>query len=251
MSTHIFEREYALWFRIDRPDSGNAIDFRIMDQLEVAVERLHRDESIRAFVLTGTGDYFISGGDLRKFHQIKNAETAMNMAERMQAILTGLEKAPCWTIALINGAAYGGGWETMLACDFCVASDHAKFGFTQGKFYLPPGWGGLTRLVEKVGRSKAILWLAEASVIDAETALQNGLIEYCFHQKELEEKVQEWLKVITRNDRMFIQNLKTNAFISSQHRRENMRKELEPFSHFWVHEEHEIRVQKFLDKEDH
>ncbi len=248
MAAEISKSGQTLWFRIHRPEAKNAVDFEVMDELESAIEQIHSDESIRAFVITGSDDFFISGGDLRKFHQIRDAEPAMKMAERIQIILAGLEKAPCWTISLVNGAAYGGGWELMLACDFVIASSNARFGFTQGKFYLPPGWGGLTRLVEKVGRSKALLWLAETAVIDSKTAVESGLIEYRFEHDQLEQQANKWLKSIIRNDRMFIHNLKSIALNTSVNRRELIRKELEPFSHFWEHDEHRSRVEEFLKR---
>lgn len=250
MPVHIQKQGSLLRLVIDRPESRNAIDFEVMDSLESAVQQIYEDESIRAFLITGSGGFFVSGGDLRKFHQIRDADTAMEMARRIHLILDKLENAPCWTISLVNGAAYGGGWEMMLACDFSVASEKAVIGFTQGKFYLPPGWGGLTRLVEKAGRAKALLWLAEAAVIDAHTALDCGLIEYCYPHDQLEEEISPWLARITKNDRMFINNLKKNALNLSKHRRESIRREIEPFSHFWVHEEHEKRVARFLEKND-
>nr|NIR88008.1 enoyl-CoA hydratase/isomerase family protein [Candidatus Bathyarchaeota archaeon]NIT60327.1 enoyl-CoA hydratase/isomerase family protein [Fodinibius sp.]NIV15058.1 enoyl-CoA hydratase/isomerase family protein [Fodinibius sp.]NIY28909.1 enoyl-CoA hydratase/isomerase family protein [Fodinibius sp.] len=163
---------------INRPKSHNAINFGVMDELEDLLDELEQDSTIRCFILSGSGkETFVSGGDLREFHTIKTAEDAKPMARRMLAILKRIEKLPCWTIAAINGAAYGGGCEMMLAFDFRMATPHATFGFTQGKFYLPPGWGGLTRLVEKVGRSTALLWLAEAKVIDAQTAQRHNLID--------------------------------------------------------------------------
>jgi enoyl-CoA hydratase len=248
MAVEISKSEHVLWLRINRPEAKNAVDFEVMDHLESAVDRIHSDETIRAFVITGTDDHFISGGDLKKFHQIRDAESAMKMAERIHLILAGLEKAPCWTISLVNGAAYGGGWELMLACDFRIASEKAVFGFTQGKFYLPPGWGGLTRLVEKVGRSQALLWLAEAAVIDSQTAHETGLIDFRFEHDELESKTMKWLSSVTRNDRMFIHNLKSIVLNSFVNRREMIRKELEPFSHFWEHDEHRNRVEEFLNR---
>ncbi|MGK7370801.1 MAG: enoyl-CoA hydratase/isomerase family protein, partial [Candidatus Halalkalibacterium sp. M3_1C_030] len=147
----IEEKKHTYWAAINRPDSRNALNFAVMDALEETLDRIESDNSVRAFVLSGTRDHFISGGDLKEFHTIKTAEEAKPMAKRMLSLFKRIEKLPCWTIACINGAAYGGGWETMLAFDFRIASNKATFGFTQGKFYLPPGWGGLTRLVEKVG----------------------------------------------------------------------------------------------------
>lgn len=240
------QRDATLWATIRRPDAHNAINFEIMDKLEETLDRIEKDKSIRAFVLGGSGPTFISGGDLKEFHTIKTAEEAKPMAMRMIQIFQRMERLPCWTIACINGPAYGGGWETMLACDFRIAAHSATFGFTQGKFYLPPGWGGLTRLVERVGRSTALKWLAEAAIIDAADALRHKLIDKVEREDELEDKTWAWAKALSHNDRDFIGNLKKVSMELTPARWEAIQSELEPFTSFWEDERHHERVQKFI-----
>jgi enoyl-CoA hydratase/carnithine racemase len=172
------------------------------------------------------------------------------MARRMLSILKRIEHLPCWSIACVNGAAYGGGCETMLAFDFRVAADSATFGFTQGKFYLPPGWGGLTRLVERVGRPTALKWLAEAAVVDSRTALAKGLVDEVFPAAQLVEETWNMANRMTMNDRDYIAALKKGAFRFSELRWDAIEAELQPFSRFWADERHRQRVEKFLDKDD-
>lgn len=234
---------------IDRPEAHNAINFDVMDELEILLDEIEGDSTIRCFILSGSGDKtFISGGDLREFHTIKTAEAAKPMARRMLAILKRIEQLPCWTIAAINGAAYGGGCEMMLAFDFRMAIPRATFGFTQGKFYLPPGWGGLTRLVEKVGRSTALLWLAETKIIDSETALQQDLIDHITESNDWEDEVWERAEDLTKNDRPFIKNLKEGAMRITQVRWKAIEAELDTFAQFWESDRHEKRVEKFLNR---
>ncbi|HEX6983300.1 MAG TPA: enoyl-CoA hydratase/isomerase family protein [Balneolaceae bacterium] len=234
---------------INRPEALNAINFEVMDELEQLLSEIEINNEIRCFILTGQGsEAFISGGDLREFHTIKTAEEARPMAKRMMDILARIEELPCWTIAAVNGPAYGGGCEIMLAFDFRIASSEAIFGFTQGKFYLPPGWGGLTRLVECVGRSTALLWLAEAQVVDAQTALNHQLISRIAVPSELNDEVLKWAKQITKNDREFIKNLKQGAMRLTQARWESIEAELDPFAEFWESKQHHQRVQKFLER---
>jgi enoyl-CoA hydratase/carnithine racemase len=236
---------------INRPASHNAINFAVMDELELLLDKLESNQEIRCFILTGTGDEtFIAGGDLREFHTIKTAEEAKPMASRMLNILERIEKLPCWTIAAVNGAAYGGGCEIMLAFDFRIASPNAGFGFTQGKFYLPPGWGGLTRLVERVGRSTALRWLAEAKVIDTQTALQHKLIDRVADAGKLEKQCQEWAQQLSKNDRHFIKNLKEGAMRIAEVRWDAIEAELDSFTQFWESELHEERVEKFLNRRE-
>lgn len=236
---------------IDRPKSHNAINFEVMVELENLLDDLESGSDIRCLILTGAGDKtFVSGGDLREFHTIKTAEEAKPMARRMLTILKRIEQLPCWTIAAINGAAYGGGCEMMLAFDFRIAAPKASFGFTQGKFYLPPGWGGLTRLVEKVGRSTALLWLAEAKVIDSKTALRYNLINQIIQSNNWQDEVWKQAQKLVKNDRPFIKNLKEGAMRITKTRWEAIEAELDSFAQFWESDLHEERVEKFLTRKE-
>ncbi|MEX0904518.1 MAG: enoyl-CoA hydratase/isomerase family protein [Balneolaceae bacterium] len=225
---------------IRRPEAMNALNFDIMEQLEAMLDELENDPEIRLFILTGTGKSFISGGDLREFHGIENADGAKKMSERMIRILSRIQQLPCWTLAAVNGVTYGGGWETMLAFDFRVAASSATFGFTQGKFYLPPGWGGISALSKAVGKPLATYWLASQKIVDAQTAFQAGLIQDLFEEEEYEEKLRQVKKKLTLNDRPFIEYLKQSQnYLDSA-------EEIEPFSRFWESEEHRKRVEEFL-----
>lgn len=242
------QKNSALWATVNRPEAHNAVNFEVMDALEQTLDRLEQDDSILTFVLSGTGSSFISGGDLKEFHTIETAEEAKPMAKRMLHIYRRLETLPCWTIACINGPAYGGGCETMLAFDFRIAAHSATFGFTQGKFYLPPGWGGLTRLVERVGRSTALKWLAEAAVVDTEEALNHKLIDRVVPDSRLMEETWSWARELSHNDRRFIDNLKQGALRLAHARWKAIEAELEPFAEFWESKKHQQRVQKFIDR---
>lgn len=219
----------------------NAINFDVMNQLESLLDDLEQDENLRLFVLSGSGKSFISGGDLREFHQIKDAEGAKVMTRRMIAILERIEHLPCWTLAAINGPAYGGGWEFLLSFDFRIAASSATIGFTQGKFYLPPGWGGISKLTETVGRNQALYWLASQKVIDAETALHSGLIQEIFGEDNFDDELSKLKKSLIKNDRTFIEYIKRKDLQSSED-------EIEPFSTFWESEEHLRRVEEFLTR---
>lgn len=247
----IEQKNHICQATIDRPKSHNAINFAVMDELENLLDDLESNSTIRCLILTGSGDdTFISGGDLREFHTIKTAEEAKPMAKRMLSILRRLETLPCWTIAAINGAAFGGGCEIMLGCDFRFSTPEATFGFTQGKFYLPPGWGGLTRLVEKVGRSTALLWLAEAKVVDAETALQHQLIDQLSGNQRADDYGWDYAQKLITNDRAFIKNLKEGAMRITRARWQAIEAELDSFAQFWECDLHEQRVEKFLNRKD-
>jgi enoyl-CoA hydratase/carnithine racemase len=243
------QKKYICQATLNRPKSHNAINFAVMDKLENLLDELESNQDIRCFILTGKGEQtFISGGDLREFHTIKTATEAKPMARQMLSILERIEKLPCWTIASINGATYGGGCEIMLAFDFRIATSKSSFGFTQGKFYLPPGWGGLTRLVERVGRSTALRWLAEAKKVSAQTALKHKLVDRIAKDDQLEKETWNWASEVTKNDRSFIKNLKQGAMRLTKARWKAINAELESFAEFWESDLHEKRVEKFLER---
>lgn len=241
--------DHILWATIDRPAARNAIDFDVMEELEKLVGLLEKEEEIRAFILSGSGEQsFVAGGDLKKFHTIQSKEKAVEMSRRMHDILNRIEELPCWTVACINGDAYGGGIELMLAFDFRVSVPAAKFGFTQGRFYLVPGWGGLTRLVEKVGKAKAMQWCGKSEVLSANSVLAYGLIEHMLKGEDVEAEVLEWTDKLTKNDRKFIKTLKEGTSRFSPDRKEALEAEIEPFAELWIDDNHFKRVERFMNK---
>jgi enoyl-CoA hydratase len=237
---------------VDRPEALNAVDFEVMSALESALDALEADPDLRVFALTGAGDRaFISGGDLRKFADLETAEDARTMATRMKAILERIEKLDVWTIALVNADAYGGGCETALAFDFRIASDAARFGFTQAHFNVTPGWGGLTRLVELVGRPTALRWLGRAERVPAGDALDAGLVDEVVAPNQLRARLAEWVAELATDDPLLIRALKRGASRAvASDRAEAIAAELAPFAQLWSSELHHQNIARFLRSSD-
>ena len=267
--------DYVWTLRVNRPETRNAVNFALMDALEEQISAAEQDESLRVLVLTGSDESnaFISGGDLREFHQIKRADEAREMSLRMIRLLDRIRALPCWTLAAVNGAAYGGGWEIMLAFDLRIASEEAVFGFTQGKFYLPPGWGGLASLQSTVGAQRAAFLLASQAILSAPQAHQAGLIHDYYPASDYAQQLARLTERLALNDRTYIRYIKeqlfanantdanTNAVPSAKAEPNTKaepnandpastkaKSEAEPFSRFWESEEHMRRVEDFLKK---
>ena len=250
MSVTTRRRASALWVTIDRPGALNAIDFDVMEGLERALEQARAERDVRALVLRGAGERaFVSGGDLRAFADLRSEEDARSMASRMKAILDGFERIDCWTVACVNGDAYGGGCETLLAFDQVVAVESAHMGFTQARFRLTPGWGGLTRLIERVGRATALRWLATQARVSAPDALAAGLVDAVVAREELEDEVDRLVAAMGRQPRDLIDALKRGALEARERPRSAaIAAELERFAPLWAHDEHHARVDAFLEK---
>lgn len=173
----IIERGAVTLLTVNRPEQRNAIDFATMEELEEALSLLEQNESLRVLVLTGGGETFVSGGDLKDFQVLVTAEDGKRMARRMGSILTRVSRLPVPVIAALNGPAVGGGTEVALACDLRVAAANAYFSFRQVTMGIMTAWGGAPRLLALLGFSRALHYLLTAERIMPEQALHMGLVQ--------------------------------------------------------------------------
>jgi len=157
-------------FMINRPEMRNAVNHEVMDGLESFLSQVESDASIAYAVVTGEGDRaFCSGGDLSEFHGFRTADEANPMLNKMAGLLYRLSTLPVPVIALVNGAAVGGGCEIATACDYRLISSKARAGFIQGTLAITSGWGGASQLFVKMNNhDSALKFLSEAKVHTAE-----------------------------------------------------------------------------------
>jgi len=169
------EREGALaLITIDRPEKHNAISLDTLDELQTAVAEAGRAESVRVIAITGAGDKaFASGSDLA---EVEHRDLNQALEPIVQGLAEQLERTPKPTIAAINGICMGGGLEVALGCDLRVASERATFATPEGRLGIIPGGGATQRLPRIVGRGWGLHMLLMGEPIDAERALQIGLV---------------------------------------------------------------------------
>lgn len=154
-------------FTIDRPHIRNAINDEVTAGLEKLVHKA-QDSSVRLVIITAAGKQaFCSGGDLSVFHALRTEEQAYGMLKRMSDVLYSIKTLPVPVVAVVNGAAVGGGCEIATACDYRLVWDHAKCGFIQGTLAITSGWGGGTYLLETMQHDHALKMLSEAKVYSA------------------------------------------------------------------------------------
>jgi enoyl-CoA hydratase len=163
---------------LDRPATHNAIDAELARALVDAIRLASEDPSVRGIVLTGAGERtFSSGGDLNML--IALTQQGADESRALLAIgddLAICERADVPVIAAVQGDVYGGGCELLLLCDLVIVESHASLAFRHAKMGLSPAWGGLTRLVERVGPIEAGRLLYTAEKIDAAEAVRIGLV---------------------------------------------------------------------------
>ncbi len=152
----------------------NALSLEVLRQLDDAVAHLNSAD-IKVIVLTGAGDVFASGADLKELSQLGQT-SAFEFAKRGQTVFQRIADARQVTIAAINGYCFGGALDLALACDIRVASSKASFSHPGARRGIITGWGGTQRLPRIVGRTRALEMFITAGVYSSEEALQMGLI---------------------------------------------------------------------------
>jgi enoyl-CoA hydratase len=190
LENHIFS------ITINRPDKLNALNQQVMKDLDMAMDEVKNNDDIKAVIITGSGNKaFVAGADISEFASI-NQQQAMAFAKSGQDIFFKIENSSKPVVAAVNGFALGGGCELAMACHFRVASENAKFGQPEVNLGLIPGYGGTQRLPMLIGKGRAMELIMTANIIDANTALQYGLVNHVVAADELLQKTRSIMDVI-------------------------------------------------------
>lgn len=182
---------------VNRPDKLNALNKTVIEELGAAIDEVINNSSIRSAIITGSGaKAFVAGADISEFASL-NASGGKALAQKGQdLVFTKIENSPKPIIAAVNGFALGGGCELAMSCHFRLASENAKFGQPEVNLGLIPGYGGTQRLVQLIGKGRAMELLMTGNMIDANTALQYGLVNHVVSQDELLPKAKNILELI-------------------------------------------------------
>jgi enoyl-CoA hydratase len=161
--------------RLNRPAERNALSSPTLAALDSAIASLCARADIASVIITGTGDAFAAGADIRELSAL-DAGAAPEFARRGQRLMRRIADAPQLTIAAVNGYCMGGGLDLALACDLRVASPSAVFAHPGARLGVITGWGGTQRLPRLVGRARALEIFATARRVSAREAFEIGLV---------------------------------------------------------------------------
>lgn len=183
---------------INRPDKMNALNIATMQELGMAIQEAVDDINVQGIIITGAGEKaFVAGADISEFAHF-TADQGKEMGAAGHAVYNSIEQCCKPVIAAVNGFALGGGCELAMACHMRVASTKAKFGQPEVNLGIIPGYGGTQRLVQLIGKGKALELLMTADMITAEEAWSLGLVNHVVAPEELMYKCYEILGKIAR-----------------------------------------------------
>jgi enoyl-CoA hydratase len=196
----IAESEGIITVTINREKALNALNHDTLTDLEhLFGEDLAQRNDFVGVILTGAGEKaFVAGADIKEFLNM-NPEDGEDMSKRGQDIFFLIERFHRPVIAAVNGFALGGGCELAMACHIRIAGERAKFGLPEVNLGLIPGYGGTQRLIQYVGKAKALELMMTTDMLDANEAHRLGLANHVVAAGDEVAKAKEILqKVATK-----------------------------------------------------
>lgn len=200
-------------FTINRPEVMNAQNPEVFKRMRETMADFRDDPDLWVGVLTGAGDKaFSAGADVKEtlpYMQEHRHEPGAELAEG--TILRGLE---LWKpmIAAVNGVAYGGGCELVMACDIRIAAENARFAQLETTVGTMPGGGSVQRLSRFIPRCKAAEMLLMGRIIDAQEAYRIGLVNAVVPVKKLMPTALEWAEEICQLAPLAVRAIKEAMF---------------------------------------
>ncbi|RAJ17985.1 enoyl-CoA hydratase/isomerase family protein [Olleya aquimaris] len=190
---------------INRPSKLNALNKATIEELHEAFDTANKDENTKVIIVTGSGEKaFVAGADISEFANFSVENGGKLAAKGQELLFDFVENLSTPVIAAVNGFALGGGLELAMACHFRVASDNAKMGLPEVSLGVIPGYGGTQRLPQLVGKGRAMELVMTAGMIDAQTALNYGLVNHVVSQEELLPLAEKIAGKIMRNSSVAI-----------------------------------------------
>ncbi|MCZ2442451.1 MAG: enoyl-CoA hydratase/isomerase family protein [Flavobacteriales bacterium] len=234
---------------INRPDKLNALNRATIAEISDCVTKSGLDSAIRVIIITGSGEKaFVAGADISEFAHFNGEEGRALSAEGQAKLFDLIEQTPKPVIAAINGFALGGGLELALACHIRYCSDNARMGLPEVSLGVIPGYGGTQRLPILIGKGKAMELISTAGMINAQEALQYGLVNNVTTQSELLNTCMELAGKIMKNSPAAIKQaiIAVNAGFDKQ--KNGFETEINCFGHCFESDDFKEGVSAFLEK---
>lgn len=185
---------------INRPKQLNALNSQTINELSEALKDAEKENSVKAIILTGSGEKaFVAGADIKEFASFSVEEGKKLSKEGHDKLFDLAQNLSTPIIAAINGFALGGGLELAMSAHIRVASDNAKMGLPEVSLGVIPGYGGTQRLAQLVGRGKAMEMIATAGMISADDAHNWGLVNHVTTPEGLLEQCNKIAGKIVKN----------------------------------------------------
>lgn len=233
---------------IERADKLNALDRDTLLALRARVGELARAPERVVLVASAGERVFVSGADIAAMAEM-SVEEARRFAELGHETFDALEALPSLVLAVVQGAALGGGCELLLACDLAIGGEKARVGQPETNLGLIPGFGGSARLTRRVGPGLARELVFTGRLLSAEEARQAGLLHRVVPQGELRAAADAWAAELAARPPLAIARAKAALQAAeSSDARTAARVEIEAFASLFAAEDTREGLRAFLEK---
>lgn len=169
------DKDGILTLTLNRPDKLNALSTEVLECMDALLDDIRSNKAVKAILITGAGKAFCAGADISRLAEC-DAQSGYEFACFGQRVFRQLETLGKPSLAAVNGFAFGGGCELAISATLRIASTKAQFGQPEVKLGVIPGYGGTQRLARLVGKGRAMDLCLTGRFIDAETAMNWGLV---------------------------------------------------------------------------
>ena len=183
---------------MNRPEALNALNDQVLRDLDAVLDQVENNDEILVAVVTGAGRSFVAGADIGQMSTLTAAE-AKKFGVLGNQVFLKLENLTKPTIAAVNGFALGGGCELSMSCDIRVDSEKAKFGQPEVGLGIIPGFGGTQRMARIIGTGPAMELIYTADTIDAQRALEIGMVNHVVPADQLMDEAMKLAQKICTN----------------------------------------------------
>ena len=190
--------DHALWLQISRPPN-NYLTTPVFEAVHEAMELLETGED-RVLAITGTGQSFSKGFDLKLMHSCEDRKQLRTNLVHTNAIFSRVSRSPKPVVAVINGHCLGGGFELALCCHLRVCREGIRMGLPEVWLGMVPGLGGIQRLTRMVGMSKAFDLIAFGDLFTSADALRMGLVNRVYTKDSFDHDAAGFVKTLAALD---------------------------------------------------
>ncbi|HLV93202.1 MAG TPA: enoyl-CoA hydratase-related protein [Aequorivita sp.] len=234
---------------INRPSKLNALNRETIEELHDAFKKADNSSETKVIIVTGSGEKaFVAGADISEFADFSIEEGGQLAAKGQELLFDFVANLSTPVIAAVNGFALGGGLELAMAAHFRIASGNAKMGLPEVSLGVIPGYGGTQRLPQLVGKGRAMEMIMTAGMIDANQALQYGLVNHVVSQEELIEFAEKTAGRIMKNSSVAIASAIKAINANYKDGENGFEVEIEEFGNCFGTEDFKEGTQAFLQK---
>ncbi|GGI90710.1 gamma-carboxygeranoyl-CoA hydratase [Halopseudomonas pertucinogena] len=211
-------RGYAtLW--LNRVDKHNAFNAEMISELLGAIEQLHNDTQLRFLVLRGRGRHFCAGADLQWMRQSAELDYTGNLhdAEMMAELMYRLYQLPMPTLAVVQGAAFGGAIGLIACCDMAIGAEDAQLSLSEVRIGLAPAVIS-PFVVKAIGERASRRYAISGERFDGQCAVELGLLTESCPASELDQRLEHWAATLLQNSPQAMRASKALVHEATAHR---------------------------------